>query len=274
MIINFFCPRWGSEDLNWDDFFEKVKSAGYDGIEWAIGKNISFEEIKSVVEKAELSELLVIAQHFDTDTANFDEHLQLYKEWFSKISNFKFYCINSQTGKDFFSEEQNNKLLAEAKNTEKMVGVPIYHETHRNKFSFAAHITSKFLENDSELKLTLDASHWVNVAESYLDDQKEVMNLAISRTEHIHARIGHTEAAQVSDPFAPEWQFALEKYLEWWDAIVNRKKNQSNEEKISITPEFGPAPYMFIQPYTKQPVVNQWDINKKMLDFLKIRYTK
>ncbi|MEI9806378.1 MAG: hypothetical protein WDO16_00105 [Bacteroidota bacterium] len=29
----FFCPRWGSETINWDDFCKKAKETGYNGIE-------------------------------------------------------------------------------------------------------------------------------------------------------------------------------------------------------------------------------------------------
>ena len=50
MKINFFCPRWGSENLNWNEFFEKVKNAGYDGVEWAIAKEVSRNEIERVLE--------------------------------------------------------------------------------------------------------------------------------------------------------------------------------------------------------------------------------
>lgn len=271
MKVNFFCPRWGSENLQWNDFFEKVKKAGYDGVEWAIGKEVSRKEIESVLGISKLHGLHIIAQHFDTNNSDFDEHLKVYKEWLEKIADLDFYCINSQTGKDFFCKEQNQILIDEAKKSEYKNRIPMYHETHRNKFSFAAHITEKFLEENLDLKLTLDASHWVNVAESYLEDQENAVNLAIERTEHIHARIGHTEAAQVSDPFAPEWKEALEKHLNWWDAVVKRKIREG-ESKISITPEFGPAPYMFVLPYTGQPVVDQWNVNERMMHFLKNRY--
>ena len=31
MLIEFFCPRWGSEELSWEIFCEKASSAGYNG---------------------------------------------------------------------------------------------------------------------------------------------------------------------------------------------------------------------------------------------------
>ncbi len=39
MDIKFFCPRWGSENLDWEEFITKVRDAGYNGIEWAIANN-------------------------------------------------------------------------------------------------------------------------------------------------------------------------------------------------------------------------------------------
>ncbi|MBC8032849.1 MAG: sugar phosphate isomerase/epimerase, partial [Chitinophagaceae bacterium] len=50
MEVLFFCPRWGSEELSWNDFCAKVKDAGYDGVEAAI----PFED----AEKAEISTAL------------------------------------------------------------------------------------------------------------------------------------------------------------------------------------------------------------------------
>jgi hypothetical protein len=52
---------------------------------------------------------------------------------------------------------------------------------------FAAHITRQFIEKNPALKLTLDISHWCNVHESLLADQKETVDLALSRVGHIHS---------------------------------------------------------------------------------------
>ena len=34
MRVEFLCPRWGAEEIDWDTFLTKVKAAGYSGIEW------------------------------------------------------------------------------------------------------------------------------------------------------------------------------------------------------------------------------------------------
>ncbi|HMI04477.1 MAG TPA: hypothetical protein VK541_18450, partial [Pedobacter sp.] len=216
MKLEFFCPRWGSEHLDWDTFLHKVKEAGYDGIEYGIANDVTPNELEPVWEKAARHSLSIIPQHYGTYDADYNKHYDTYAAWLEKMYPFKSLKINSQTGKDFFTFDQNKALITLAESYAVKSGVAICHETHRNKFSFAAHITKQYLLNIPGLKLTLDASHWVNVAESYLTDQQEAMDLAISRTAHIHARVGYPEGPQVPDPRSPEWQEAVQIHLSWW----------------------------------------------------------
>jgi sugar phosphate isomerase/epimerase len=268
MQIQFFYPRWGSEHLSWDEFCRKVRQEGYDGIEYAIAGNTSEGELNTVWNTAAKHNLKVIAQHYDTYTADFSIHHDRYARWFQKVTPFQPVKINSQTGKDFFSFSQNKQLI----DTAAQSGIPVVHETHRNKFSFAAHITHGYLEKLPALRLTLDVSHWVCVAESFLDDQVSALDLAIERTEHIHARVGHTSGPQVSDPRATEWQEAVNKHLSWWDKVVSRKRKEP-KGVLTITPEFGPFPYMVHVPATGAPVADQWEVNTYIMRLLKKRYS-
>jgi len=34
MKINFFCPRWGFENIPWQKFLADVRAEGYAGVEW------------------------------------------------------------------------------------------------------------------------------------------------------------------------------------------------------------------------------------------------
>ena len=266
--ILFFCPRWGSEHMPWEDFCRHAKQEGYDGIEYAIASDTSPKELDTAWDAAVKNSLAILPQHFDTCTANFTEHYDLYCNWLLRIRAYQPFKVNSQTGKDFFSFEQNKVLIEAAAAS----GLQVVHETHRNKFSFAAHITKTYLEKIPDLRLTLDASHWVNVAESFLDDQASAMQLAIGRTEHIHARVGYPEGPQVPDPRAAEWQEALNKHLSWWDQVVQFKQQQSLNEQLTISPEFGPFPYMVHNPATGQPIANQWEVNSYIMHLLKNRY--
>lgn len=270
MEIRFICPRWGTEQLDWDSFISKVADAGYDGIEWGIAGDVSQQTIEDVFNKVTVKGMILIPQHYDTYESDFTTHKKQFADWFRKMETLQPLFINSQTGKDFFSFEQNLEVIEVAFEFTAKTGVPVYHETHRGKFSFAAHVTGKFLEAVPLLQITLDASHWVNVAETFLMDQEEAMDIAIQKTAHIHARVGHTQGPQIADPRAPEWQFAVDAHLQWWDEVVKAKDNTL----LTIAPEFGPYPYLTHLPFTQEPVASQWDINLYMKNLLKERYKK
>jgi len=271
MEIKFFCPRWGCENVSWDEFCRRVKEAGYDGVEYGIPAESTKQELDGAWSNFEKYGLLAIPQHYSTYDADFNLHLKNYGAWLDLIAPYKALKIDAQTGKDYFSFEQNKKLVERAAEHTRATGVEVYHETHRNKFTFAAHITADYLMRIPELRITLDASHWVNVAESFLQDQQEAMAIAIERAEHIHARVGYQEGPQVPDPAAPEWDEALQYHMAWWDKIIARKR-AAGDALATITPEFGPYPYMVHLPYSQKPISDQWANNVYMMNLLKARY--
>jgi len=266
MKIKFFCPLWGCENLDTSSFFAKVKDAGYDGVEMGMPKEQ--EKKDEILKLLKQFDLQLIGQHSQTTTANFDEHKKEFRQWLENLANCNPLFINTQTGKDFFSYEQNAELIQIAKEISEEYGIKIVHETHRAKFSFAAHITKQFLTNIPDLRIALDVSHWCNVAESYLADQPEALEIALSRAEHIHARIGFPEGPQIPDPRDPYWQNALDFHVGCWNKVIERRRNEGWTE-FTITPEFGPYPYMTILPYTNEPIADQWDINNFMKEYLK-----
>jgi sugar phosphate isomerase/epimerase len=272
MQIKYFCPRWGSEQIPWNEFLEKVKAAGYDGVEYGIPSDEPRENLEEVFNKSAARGLLLIAQHYDTYTGNFELHKTRFANWFGKIKGLRPFKINTQTGKDYFTLEQNGEMIGIAENFSEANGIDIVHETHRNKFSFAAHITKEYLKALPFLRLTFDVSHWVNVSESYLEDQEEAVLLAINRSDHIHTRVGYPEGPQVPDPRAPEWQDAVNRHIVWWDQIVEKRKTEAPGSVLTITPEFGPFPYMVHLPFVNHPISGQWEINEYMLELLKKRY--
>lgn len=271
LAIEYYCPRWGSENLSWGDFAAKVADAGYDGIEVALPRDTPPAELDAAWDAAAKHGLQLIAQHFDTYEADFDEHRRLYAAWFEQLAGRPVRKVNSQTGKDFFSFAQNSALFDIAAGFAAANGVEVLHETHRNKFSFAAHVTRDYLERLPDLRLTLDASHWVCVAESYLRDQPEALALAISRTDHLHARVGYPEGPQVPDPRVEAWSEAVDVHLVWWDAVVERKR-AAGAGRLTITSEFGPAPYMVTLPQNGAPIADQWAVNRYVMELLRGRW--
>jgi sugar phosphate isomerase/epimerase len=266
--ILFFCPRWGAND-SLDSFCRRVKAAGYDGVEMGLSSPEApeAEELLSALKK---NELTLVGQYYQSFEPDFDSHAKNYEQYLRSLAKLKPIFINAQTGKDFFTFEQNKRLIELAAKVSKETGTLVIHETHRGKALFAAHITKSFLEQIPDMKLTLDISHWCNVHESLLKDQVPAVDLALTRTNHIHSRVGHPEGPQVNDPRADEWTDTINVHLAWWDKVVGQHKK--NGTTLTITTEFGPPDYMPVLPYTRQPVASQWDINVHVMKLLKARY--
>lgn len=265
--LKFFATNWGWTGT-WDAFCEKAKGAGYDGIEvWLPSEEENQKEMLAAVKKYGLQLAFLCGGWDDNASKQYDG----FEKYLKRELSFKPVYINCHTGRDFFSFEQNQRFIELTIKLSRDSGIPIYHETHRSRFSYSAAQTRQFMEKIPGLRLTLDISHWCVVSESLLDDQQETVQMAISRTDHIHARIGHPEAPQVNDPRAPEWASALEHHLTWWDGVLVTK-TQEGAKEITVTPEFGPPTYMPTLPYTQQPVANQWEINVWMMNLLRERY--
>jgi sugar phosphate isomerase/epimerase len=269
--ILFFCPYWGSERLGPADFCARAKDSGYDGIELALplGDEAGTEAILSAAKGQSLS---LVAQHWEMHASDFVSHKAEFVRRLEWLAAAHPLFINSQTGKDWFSFEQNRELLQAAAAVAAARGVRILHETHRGKFAFAASVAARYLREDPALRISADLSHWCVVAESLLHDQAESLDLAIERADHIHARVGFAEGPQVSDPRAPEYAEALSAHLGWWDRIVRRHLERGSD-LLTVTPEFGPYPYMPSLPYTGQPVADQWSLNVYMADKLRTRWS-
>lgn len=105
------------------------------------------------------------------------------------------------------------------------------------------------------------------VHESDLSDQDHNVELAITRSDHIHARVGYEEGPQVSDPRAPEWERHLANHLRLWQRIIDHHRS-SGSALLTITPEFGPPNYMHTLPFTNKPVADTWKVNVYMRDLL------
>lgn len=268
MHIQFFCPRWGSEDLPYEAFFEKVKEAGYDGVEMALP--LDEDERDEIVTLMKQFNLLLIGQHWECTLSATENYEADYEKYLRNLAAVKPLFINSQSGKDFFSQEHNVQIIRLADRIAEETGVKIVHETHRGKFSYAIGMMSPYLRVLPELRLCADFSHWCVVSESLLEapEQEAMLQEIFPRVDHIHARVGFQQAPQISEPKAPEFQEALDRHLSWWDKIIKIRTDEGKEH-LTITPEFGPAPYMPLLPFVREPLTNQWEANRFMMHLLK-----
>jgi len=259
--------NWGFNG-NAQTFCETAKKAGYNGIEvWLPGDEKSRNEIAEAALKNNLA-LAFLYGGGDKDPV---KHLKQFCDGIQQALSYKPIYINCHSGKDYFTAEQNIPFFDYTIPLSSSSGIPIYHETHRGRSLYAAHVTGDYIRKKHGLRLTFDVSHWCNVHESLLGDQEETLASVLERVDHIHARVGHSEGPQVNDPRAPEWDPAVKAHMRWWDTVAEKKRKEG--KRLTILTEFGPPDYLPTLPYTRQPVASQWDINIYMMNLLRKRYS-
>lgn len=265
----FFQTDWGYNG-SVEDFIKKAKNSGYDGIEiWLPAEPKKQKIISNALKKFDMKVIFLCGTNSNLP---FEESLEEYKSYLKKAIDQKPLAINSHTGSDFLSFEQNMAFIRAANNISKASNIPIYHETHRGRFSYSLPETNKYLNDNYNLKLTLDVSHWMVVHESLLINKEDLLEKVILKSDHIHARVGFEEGPQVNDPSAPEWKSALNRHLDIWESVIHKKWN--NKQIATITTEFGPPNYMPTMPFTNKPLSNQWENNVFIMNILKERLKK
>ena len=272
MEIKYLCTYWGSEGLSAKVFLDKVLSNGFDGVEINFPDDPQFiDEFMSELErirKTSHPEFIFIAQQV---LSNEKETVEAYARRLTNRLNFllgvKPNAINSHTGKDFFEFEENCNIIEKVEELGRAAGIPIWHEIHRGRFSFHLRTLLDYLNIFPNLKLIADISHFCVVSESDLSDQQELLTRIYPNIQHIHARVGFEQSPQVNHPFAPEWKKHSDRYITWWKEII-ALQSQNGAAHLTITPEFGPFPYMPQAPFTQQQLADQWEVNRLMKKYL------
>lgn len=271
MNTRYACTYWGLEDTSASSFIARATEAGYDGVEINFPLDDKFvADFQSALEniRSHNKNFVFIGQQVLPPA---DESVAAYitrmKNRLEYLAALKPDFINSHTGKDYFSFADNCRAIEIAEEIAVRTGIPVYHETHRGRFTFHATTLLPYLDKFPELKLTGDFSHWCNVSESLLQDQTETLTRIIPHVRHIHARIGYEHGPQVNDPFAPEWREHVNTFVAWWKQILVTRAAHGDSH-ITITPEFGPAPYMPALPYSRKPLADQWLTNLQLKNYL------
>ncbi|GLR15872.1 sugar phosphate isomerase/epimerase family protein [Portibacter lacus] len=264
--IEIYNTNWGFSGST-EEFCAKSKAEGYDGIElWCPRDEADRKEMLALTEKYQLK-LGLLAGNSGATPA---ENISSFKSAIQNAISCKPAFINCHSGKDFFTYDQNKQFIEYTIGESNKSGIPIHHETHRGRILYNVPIAEKFISAYEALTLTLDISHWTVVHESLLANQAKAVQKALSRTGHIHSRIGFQEAPQIPNPDDDQYKAAIEAHFAWWDEVVRIKAEK--QETLTMTTEFGPPPYMWTQPYSKEPLANVWDVNVQMMKMWRKRY--
>ena len=238
------------------DLFPGIKKQGYEAIEVGLSEIVDqAEEFCSLLDQYGFE---YIPQIFTTGN-NVEEHVQAFQRDVRRAKVFNPRFINCHAGRDTWTFEESVQFYERVLAIEEEEGVNVAHETHRGRVLFYPTVTRLLLERFPQLKLCLDVSHWVCVCERLLEDQAETLAQVAEHCLHIHARVGYEEGPQVPDPRAPEYLHHVEAHERWWRMVWDSQEKRGLAVS-TLTPEFGPPPYLHALPYTQTPVANLEDI--------------
>lgn len=265
LTVRYFCSWWGLDHLGVEPMLRKIREAGYDGVEIGIPQDRSAREALHAA--LDTHGLQLIAHQYQAEGAHFADYRLSLRHSLERAAAFRPLLVNSHTGRDYWTLEQNLELIDIAQEVQDRLGVPILHESHRGRFLYSAPAALRYFVRRPNLRITADLSHWVIAAESLLVGHETALEEAVRRAEHIHVRVGSAELPQVDDPFSPRWGRELQAFSEWWLRIARRFRHEGRD-LLTMTMEFGPPPYCPVSPETGKPLADFFEINLRMKDYM------
>ena len=201
--------------------------------------------------------------------------------------------INCHAGRDYYDFDEGVKYFRECINIARNeTDIEVVFETHRRCTLYSPWGTRRYLEAIPDLYITADFSHFTVVSEGDMrtsaaatpdengmmaivpDPEKDaMMDIAIERTHHIHARVGDLHRPQCLDPRRGTGLPWTELYESWWDRIIETQL-AAGREFITVCPEYGPPPYAPADPDTNEPFSHPWDLSLWAMERFRSRWTE
>lgn len=155
--------------------------------------------------------------------------------------------VNAHSGADSWTEAEGAEFFAQLGARVGGLDVPrLSHETHRARFLRCPFVTRRLLRAHPWVRLTVDLSHWVVVAERLLSSAPEEAMLReeiAPACDHVHARVGTPQAPQVAEPTARACARASERFHSFWAQVWSARERAAlsgRDGVLSATVEYGP----------------------------------
>lgn len=245
---------WGVTEP-WESCFPTFRQKEYWGVESPIPEAAQRDRFRGLLGEHGLAFVPMIFTRGDTP----EQNVESFRRQVDEAMAFSPKVINCHSGKDAWSDEDNLRFYEEVARIEEQTGAPVAHETHRKRTFFNPWSTRRILERVPAIRLSCDFSHWVCVCERLLEGCEEIIALAARHALHVHARVGYAEGPQVPDPRAPEWSAEVAAHERWWMAVWESQQARGMSE-VTLTPEFGPPPYLHTLLHTNAPVADLCEI--------------
>ena len=283
MDVLFTKADWGLEHLGpLERRLELIKEAGFDGIEcFFVDMNLrEFRERRQAVGLEYVP--CVVAPT-----------VEAFREGLSKVLEAEPMIVNCHGGRDYHSFDESVAFFEQCMEiADRMSPVQVVFETHRRCNLYSPWGTERLLQALPDLRICGDFSHFTAVsegnmvtsvapvanAEGMMDQMVDprkiaMMDMAISRTDHIHARVGDLHRPQVADPRIGEGLAWAEHFELWWDRIIDRAQ-VDGRDFIAINPEYGPAPYAPCYPDSGKQISDHWELAVWAMHRLRARFAE
>ncbi|MGO8688798.1 MAG: sugar phosphate isomerase/epimerase family protein [Thermoguttaceae bacterium] len=260
-----YCHLW-AYPITSPATFRTIRESGYAGIESGLGFISDPDSFRSGLKQFGLEFIGQVHTGGFTKGHSVAEHLSSLEAGVRKLLPLEPVLINIHSGEDTWPLDAMHQYFRGAEQLEKTFSVPFAHETHRGRCLFHPAVARILIDEHPEIKVIADLSHWVCVCERLLGDQAETLARLAERTVYVHCRVGYAEGPQVSDP---RWEHVAperEAFESWWRMIFHAM-GRRGLSFFSFCPEYGPAPYMPLLPFTGMPVADlegicQWQVER------------
>jgi sugar phosphate isomerase/epimerase len=250
MKLKIYKSLWGMTDPI-EGQFRKIAKAEYDGIESACEEIGDSGKFRDLLNKYALDYIPLIYTE--------GNHSESFKRLIELAAGYSPSKIVAHAGRDLMKFSEQVTFFEFALQVENEFGIPIAHETHRRRPLFSPMNALALIKELPDLKLNIDFSHWCCVTESMLEDHEEIVQLALERAVHLHARVGYENGPQVPDPRVQEWEAHQGRFEVWWKKYINVQRDRG-DVICSVTPEYGPPSYMHTIPSTGLPAADLWEV--------------
>ncbi|MEZ4699012.1 MAG: TIM barrel protein [Rhodothermales bacterium] len=266
MTLDLYRTTWGIEEA-WETLLPRLAGMGYAGIEAPLIHLQRHDPDGALLRHNGLRCIPMLFTEGDDPAA----HAASFRTQFEAAVAYAPPVVTCHSGRDRWSDAEAERYFARVLAIEADFDVPAAHETHRGRILYNPWTTARLLDRFDGLRLCADFSHWVCVCERLLDGEEAILEACAGRTAHVHARVGYAEGPQVPDPADPAFSAELEAHERWWDAVWADQKRRGVATS-TLTPEFGPPPYLHTAPHTGQPAADLWSVCAWMTDRQRSRF--
>lgn len=165
MKLLMLCTQWGHENLPVEEFFIKVKEAGYDGVDtWLPEDKNERNNFISLLNKYQLA---IVSHQHQAKGNSINEYIKSLEYYLALSLECNPLLINSHSGRDYFTLDQQLNVIDTIEEFSVKNNITIAHETHRGRIGFSPYNAMDLFKLRLEMKITADFSHWTCVTESF-----------------------------------------------------------------------------------------------------------